>query len=62
MTPFVRLRVRRIAFAGVVLRCADDFFDAVFGDEISGAGAALDAELGEVQQPDEGPKFKNPLS
>ena len=34
----------------VVLGRADDLLDAVLGDEIAAAGAALDAELGEMQR------------
>ena len=37
----------------IVFRRADDFLDAVLGDEVAAGRAALDAELGEVEWADE---------
>ncbi len=40
-------------FGVVVFGGADDFFDSVFGDEVSAGGASFDAEFGEVERADE---------
>ena len=36
----------------VILGCADDFLDAVFGDEIAAAGTAFNTKLREMERTD----------